>query len=107
MVLLYARGNTGDGCGYTGPAVAKIDDTPTTDLAQDNRSKRLSGCRLRPWVDGELPFGAFRQWGLLMNEIIEQLKQEFIDHAKSNTSAEVCGVVVDTVAGICISVVRT
>lgn len=34
-----------------------------------------------------------------MNEIIEQLKQEFIDHAKSNTSAEVCGVVVDTGSG--------
>lgn len=55
----------GDGCGYTGPAVAKIDDTPTTDLAQDNCSKRLSGCRLRPWVDGELPFGAFPAVGII------------------------------------------
>lgn len=34
-------------CGYSGPAVAKIDDSPTTDLAHDRCSQRLSGCRLR------------------------------------------------------------
>lgn len=49
----------GPDCGYTGPAVARADDTPTTDLAQDACGGRLSSCRLRQWPGGELPFGGF------------------------------------------------
>jgi len=45
-------------CSYAGGAVAKIDDTPTTDLAQDKCGKRLTSCRLR-FGNGELPFGGF------------------------------------------------
>lgn len=34
-------------CGYSGPPVATLDDTPTADPALDRCSKRLSGCKLR------------------------------------------------------------
>lgn len=45
-------------CGYTGPPVAKVDDTPTTDAGQDACSKRLSGCKLR-FGTALLPAGFF------------------------------------------------
>lgn len=37
----------GSDCGYTGPPVAEVDDTATTDPAKDRCSKRLTGCKLR------------------------------------------------------------
>jgi lambda family phage minor tail protein L len=52
-------------CGYTGPAVAKVDDTPTTDLAQDQCSLRVSGCRLRFGTTAELPIDFFPGAGLV------------------------------------------
>lgn len=55
----------GADCGYTGGAVAKADDTPTSDMAQDKCSHLLSGCRLRTWPDGELPFGGFPGAGVV------------------------------------------
>lgn len=51
-------------CGYTGPAVAKIDDSATTVLAEDRCSKRLSGCKLR-FPNQALPFGGFPGVGRL------------------------------------------
>jgi len=48
----------GSDCGYTGPAVAKLDDSPTSNLAEDRCSKRLTGCRLR-FGTAPLPFGGF------------------------------------------------
>lgn len=50
-------------CGYAGGAVAKDDDTPTTDLAQDRCSKSLTGCKKR--FSGTLPFGGFPGCGLV------------------------------------------
>lgn len=52
-------------CGYTGPAVAKADDTPTAVLAQDVCGKRLSSCKLRFGAFGELPFGGYPAAGLV------------------------------------------
>jgi lambda family phage minor tail protein L len=49
----------GPDCGYTGPAAARADDTPTTNLSEDKCSQSLRGCMLRDWPDGELPFGGF------------------------------------------------
>jgi lambda family phage minor tail protein L len=49
----------GADCGYTGPAVAKADDTFTSVLAQDACGHRLSSCRLRTWPNNELPFSGF------------------------------------------------
>ena len=47
-------------CGYgDGPAVAKADDTPTTNLADDQCGKRLKSCRLRYPHASSLPFGGF------------------------------------------------
>lgn len=46
-------------CGYTGGAVAKADDTPTSDLAQDSCSRLVSGCKLRFGADAELPIDFF------------------------------------------------
>jgi lambda family phage minor tail protein L len=54
-------------CGYTGPAVAKADDTPTTVPSEDKCSQRLSGCRRRAWPNNELPFGGFPGAGVLRN----------------------------------------
>lgn len=42
-------------CGYTGGAVAKADDTATTNLALDRCSHRVSGCKLRFGANAELP----------------------------------------------------
>lgn len=52
-------------CGYTGPPVAKADDTPTADPALDRCSKRTTGCKIRFGQDGELPFGGFPAAGLM------------------------------------------
>lgn len=51
-------------CGYTGGAVAKIDDSATTVLLEDRCSKRLSGCKLR-FPNQALPFGGFPGVGRL------------------------------------------
>lgn len=52
-------------CGYTGGAVAKVDDSATAVLAQDRCSKRLSGCKLRFPNGQPLPFGGFPGVGRL------------------------------------------
>jgi lambda family phage minor tail protein L len=48
----------GDGCGYAGPPVADINDTPTNDPNSDACGKRLKSCRLR-FGNGWMPFGGF------------------------------------------------
>ena len=45
-------------CGYTGPAVADINDKPTTDPAKDACGKRASSCKLR-FPNQPLPFGGY------------------------------------------------
>jgi lambda family phage minor tail protein L len=55
----YRKGD----CPYTGPAVAKIDDTPTTVLAEDRCGKRLASCKLRFGSLNTLPFGGFPSVG--------------------------------------------
>ena len=52
-------------CGYTGPAVATINDTPTSDPALDRCSHKLRGCIFRWGEDNELPFGGFPAAGLM------------------------------------------
>lgn len=49
----------GDGCGYTGHAVADEFDQPTNDPAKDKCSKCLQGCRARFGRKAVLPFGGF------------------------------------------------
>lgn len=51
-------------CGYTGGAVAKVDDSATAVLGEDRCSKRLSGCKLR-FPNQPLPFGGFPGVGRL------------------------------------------
>jgi lambda family phage minor tail protein L len=51
-------------CGYAGGAVADVFDQPTTVLAQDQCSKRLTGCELRFGENNPLPFGGFPGVGL-------------------------------------------
>lgn len=51
-------------CGYTGGAVAKADDTPTSVLALDACGLHLSSCRLR-FNDADLPFGGFPGAGIV------------------------------------------
>ncbi len=48
----------GADCGYTGPAVADVDNNPTDDPSKDNCSKSVTGCKLRNG-NGTLPFGGF------------------------------------------------
>lgn len=52
-------------CSYAGGAVAKADDTPTSDLAQDRCGKRLTSCRMRFGQNAELPYGGFPAAGLI------------------------------------------
>lgn len=52
-------------CGYTGPPVAKADDSPTALMGEDRCSKRLSGCKLRFPNNQPLPFGGFPGVGRL------------------------------------------
>lgn len=49
----------GPDCGYTGPPVAKADDTPTTSLLEDACGHCLRSCKLRQWPNNELGFGGF------------------------------------------------
>lgn len=49
----------GDGCGYTGHAVADEFDQPTNDPEKDKCSKCLQGCRARFGRKAVLPFGGF------------------------------------------------
>jgi lambda family phage minor tail protein L len=46
-------------CGYAGGPVADRLNNPTSDLAADQCSKSITGCKLRFGVYGELPFGGF------------------------------------------------
>lgn len=54
--LWFYRGSS---CGYTGGAVAKIDDTPTSNLAEDVCGKRIASCKLRFGENAVLPYGGF------------------------------------------------
>jgi lambda family phage minor tail protein L len=56
---LTRGGYRGPYCGYNGPPVATVDDTPTTDPALDRCSGKLKGCRFRFGQNGELPYGSF------------------------------------------------
>jgi lambda family phage minor tail protein L len=46
-------------CGYTGPAVADINDNPTSSMALDDCGRKLGSCRLRFGVNAELPIDYF------------------------------------------------
>lgn len=52
-------------CGYAGGAVAKVDDTPTSDMALDECSRVVSGCKLRFGATAELPIDFFPGAGLV------------------------------------------
>ncbi|WP_426751722.1 phage minor tail protein L [Myxococcus sp. Y35] len=54
-----------EGCGYAGPPVAKVDDSPTTAPEEDRCGKRLGSCKLRFGETAVLPFGGFPGVGLL------------------------------------------
>ena len=57
-------GYRGEFCGYTGAAVAKLDGTPTSSLAEDKCPGTLGACKLREWPDGIMNFGGFPSLGL-------------------------------------------
>lgn len=46
-------------CGYTGPAVAKADGSPTSSMLEDDCGGKLSDCKLREWPDDVLNFGGY------------------------------------------------
>jgi len=46
-----------EGCGYTGTAYFKLDNTATTDVTEDRCGKHLTSCKLR--FGRILPFGGF------------------------------------------------
>jgi len=52
-------------CSYAGGAVAKEDDTATSDSALDKCSHKTTGCKLRFGQSATLPFGGFPASGLL------------------------------------------
>ncbi len=52
-------------CGYTGPPVATITDTPTTDAALDRCGRRLASCKLRFTGKDGLPFGGMPGAGVV------------------------------------------
>lgn len=56
---LARGGYRGSYCGYTGPAVAKADDTPTDDPAQDVCGGRVVSCKLRFGANNKLNYGGF------------------------------------------------
>lgn len=60
-------GYRGPNCGYTGPAVAKKDDTATANPLEDACGGSLTSCKLRQWPAGELAFGGFPGCGVLRN----------------------------------------
>jgi len=49
----------GEGCGYTGGAVATSNDQPTDDLTKDMCSHKVSGCKLRFGANGDLRYAGF------------------------------------------------
>lgn len=49
----------GDGCGYSGPAVADEKDVPTSDIGKDKCSKHVSGCEFRFPKPNPKPYGGF------------------------------------------------
>lgn len=51
-------------CRYTGPAVADINNNPTSDLSLDNCSKTMTGCKLR-YGTNPLPIGIFPAVGTI------------------------------------------
>lgn len=55
----------GSECGYTGGAVADVNDQPTADLSADKCGKRLGSCKMRFGEYAELPFGGFPAAGLI------------------------------------------
>lgn len=52
-------------CGFSGGAVADINDQPTTDISADQCGKRLGSCKLRFGAFAELPYGGFPAAGLI------------------------------------------
>lgn len=56
---LTRGGYRGPYCGYSGPPVAKADDTPTTDPAQDVCGGRVTSCKLRFGANNPLPYGSY------------------------------------------------
>jgi lambda family phage minor tail protein L len=56
---LVRGGYRGPYCGYTGPAVAKADDTATSVMAQDVCGGRPTSCKLRFGATSPLSFGGF------------------------------------------------
>lgn len=56
---------SGEGCGYAGPPVADINDTPTNDHTRDRCGKRLKSCKLRFGANAELPYEGFPAAGLV------------------------------------------
>lgn len=55
----------GEGCGYAGGPVARLDDTATTNASEDRCGKRLASCQLRFGAAAVLPYGGFPRAGLL------------------------------------------
>lgn len=49
----------GEECGYAGGAVARFDDSITTDINEDKCSHKVSGCKLRYGDGGDLRIGCF------------------------------------------------
>lgn len=49
----------GPECGFSGGAVAELNDTPTNILALDRCGQRVSSCKLRFGENSQLPFGSF------------------------------------------------
>lgn len=56
---LVIGGYRGPYCGYLGPPVAEIDDTPTSDPALDQCGGRLRSCKMRFGENEPLPYGGF------------------------------------------------
>lgn len=49
----------GEECGYTGGAVADVNDVATTNPSLDDCSKTVTGCKFRFGENGDLRFGGF------------------------------------------------
>lgn len=61
---LTIGGYRGPYCGYAGSPVARANDTPTADPAEDRCGGRVSSCKLRFGTNGELPYGGFAAAGM-------------------------------------------
>lgn len=62
---LSIGGYRGPYCGYAGGAVAKADDTPTSNMSEDKCGGRVASCKLRYGADNPLPFGSFPAAGMV------------------------------------------